>query len=207
MGAVSSTCADQRCGLGCPQSRASAEWDAQSQGAEQGGQGAPTSFVRRHPVLTEGRECSTPTFNDSRSPREPESEAPEVTPSTSTGAETGSDSVSATKTSLVGWPGRDGAHPPPISAADRELARSLLDQSQFADLPELPTGWIYARSKSTWRVYYYNTLSGQTTFSAPGGDDDLPFGWSVAKSRTTGQTYYWHAATERSQFERPAACG
>lgn len=74
------------------------------------------------------------------------------------------------------------------------------EQEQFADLPALPQGWIRVKSASTGRLYYFNMVTGKTTFTEP---TDLPPGWVQIKSRSTGQPYYWNAQLKKSQFERP----
>lgn len=74
------------------------------------------------------------------------------------------------------------------------------EQEQFAHLPALPQGWIRVKSASTGRLYYFNMVTGKTTFTEP---TDLPPGWVQIKSRSTGQPYYWNAQLKKSQFERP----
>jgi len=74
------------------------------------------------------------------------------------------------------------------------------DQDRFAHLPPLQQGWIRVISKSSGKIYYLNTVTGNTTFTEP---VDLPPGWEQVKSRTTGQTYYWNSELQKSQFERP----
>jgi len=76
------------------------------------------------------------------------------------------------------------------------------EQEQFSHLPTLPQGWIRVKSASTGRVYYFNMVTGKTTFTEP---TDLPTGWVQIKSRSTGQPYYWNAQLKKSQFERPVA--
>jgi len=75
-----------------------------------------------------------------------------------------------------------------------------VDQAQFADLPPLQQGWIRIKSKTTGRIYYLNTDSGKTTYTAP---MDLPPGWVQMKSRSTGKTYFWNEELQKSQFACP----
>lgn len=77
-----------------------------------------------------------------------------------------------------------------------------VDQAQFADLPQLREGWIRIKSKTTGRLYYLNTISGKTTFTAP---VDLPPGWVQMTSRSTGKTYFWNEELQKSQFVHPGA--
>jgi YHS domain-containing protein len=94
-------------------------------------------------------------------------------------------------------PGRSPGSPGKGGKTALEWAK---EQDQFAHLPPLPQGWIRVKSQSTGRIYYFNMVTGKTTFTEP---SDLPPGWVQIKSRSTGQPYYWNAQLKKSQFERP----
>mmetsp|Transcript_37451 Transcript_37451/g.105757 ORF Transcript_37451/g.105757 Transcript_37451/m.105757 type:complete len:468 (-) Transcript_37451:58-1461(-) len=75
------------------------------------------------------------------------------------------------------------------------------DQSEFANEPKLPPGWIRIKSNSTGKVYYYNKKTQQSTFDIP--EQPLPEGWTKQVSKSTGKSYYFHAGRKQSQFTRP----
>lgn len=98
-------------------------------------------------------------------------------------------------------PGRsDGGSGKDGTMAGKTALEWASEQEQFAHLPALPQGWIRVKSASTGRLYYFNMVTGKTTFTEP---TDLPPGWVQIKSRSTGQPYYWNAQLKKSQFERP----
>lgn len=206
MGTVALTCNTKRCGVGCPEGE-NAEFDASL--AE--GVGAPTSFVRRHPALTkatkegEGAFERTPTFDESQSnwqeSLEDSAGLGPIAPPTYTEVGVPPPPPLSPKTSQ--GQSAAGVHSFPERSSAAEWAGK---QDQFADLPALPGNWIYVRSRSSGEIYFYNTVTGKTTFTRPtDAESDLPAGWTAVKSRTTSQTYYWHAATQKSQFKRPTA--
>lgn len=75
-------------------------------------------------------------------------------------------------------------------------------QEEFAHLSELPEGWIRVRSKSAGRIYFLNTVTGDTTFEE---NKVLPQGWKEIVSQRTGKPYYWNASLNLSQHQRPTA--
>jgi len=84
-----------------------------------------------------------------------------------------------------------------------------LDQTQFAHLPPLPSGWIRVKSKTSG-IYFCFVETGETTFEHPTGKTSaqgagLPPGWIEMVSRSSGQVYYWNEELQISQFEAPTA--
>jgi hypothetical protein len=91
----------------------------------------------------------------------------------------------------------------------------------------LPPGWVEKTSRSTGRVYYYNSSTGETTFvrpagmvgavqaaaalssvavSAGGAASTLPplrDGFVEKKSRSTGAAYYVNSKTGATTLKRP----
>ena len=90
----------------------------------------------------------------------------------------------------------------------------------------LPPGWEEKTSRSTGRVYYYNSATGETTFVRPAGvvgavqavaarsaavtaggaASTLPplrDGFVEKKSRSTGAAYYVNSKTGATTLKRP----
>merc|ERR1712096_105684 len=77
------------------------------------------------------------------------------------------------------------------------------DQSQFAGLPPLPSGWIRALSKGDQSLYYINVATGETQVDMP--DATLPDGWITKQSRSTGSVYYFNKLTGETEVTKPIA--
>lgn len=75
------------------------------------------------------------------------------------------------------------------------------DQSQFADFPPLPSGWIRARSNHDESIYFVNISSGETSTEMP--NDTSPDDWIVKQSRSSGTVYYYNKTNGKSQFTNP----
>merc|ERR1712217_1007678 len=75
----------------------------------------------------------------------------------------------------------------------------------FGHLSKLPTNWIRIRSKSSGKVYLYNSKTGESkegdSFDEP--PKGLPPNWQELRSKSTGQVYYYNSKTGQSQFDEP----
>jgi len=132
-------------------------------------------------------------------PAQPTAEQPPAEQSSAEGAAAPLDSPKEDPQKSPGRsPGRGSPRSP--GKGGKTALEWAKEQDQFAHLPPLPQGWIRVKSQSSGRIYYFNMVTGKTTFTEP---SDLPPGWVQIKSRSTGQPYYWNAQLKRSQFERP----
>lgn len=75
------------------------------------------------------------------------------------------------------------------------------EQREYANEPQLPTGWIRVKSRSSGQVYFFNKKTQEATFDFP--ELPLPSGWTKQTSKSTGKVYYFHAQRGTSTFDRP----
>mmetsp|Transcript_64443 Transcript_64443/g.119879 ORF Transcript_64443/g.119879 Transcript_64443/m.119879 type:complete len:438 (-) Transcript_64443:22-1335(-) len=88
---------------------------------------------------------------------------------------------------------------PPVGG--KSIAQWKKEQAQFANLPQLPPGWIRIRSRGSGEIYFYNVDTKETSRDMP--EFPLPEGWTREVSKSTGQTYYFHAGRRESTYKRP----
>jgi len=94
---------------------------------------------------------------------------------------------------------KDAGGEEPTSVKGWIKAQELL----FGHMPPLPEDWIRIRSKSSGKIYQYNTETGESKEGA-GGSKSLPPGWKQMTSKSTGQTYFYNTNTGESRFEEPS---
>eukprot|EP00977_Amphora_coffeiformis_P015023 scaffold4292_cov114-Amphora_coffeaeformis.AAC.2 len=118
----------------------------------------------------------------------------------------------------------DPTHPlEQVAAAMIQRSTTVTNDDMDDDLPD---GWKCAHDPNTNKRYYYQSTTGQTSWTKPtaansattttattSNDDDaaplasitlaLPDGWTTAIDPTTGKTYYYHAPTQITQWDPP----
>jgi outer membrane protein assembly factor BamB len=83
----------------------------------------------------------------------------------------------------------------------------------------LPPGWRAAMDKERGAVYYYNSETGETTWTRPTTaavvaqaavsqveELETAPGWEQVTDETTGEVYFYNAETQESSWDRPVAC-
>ena len=71
----------------------------------------------------------------------------------------------------------------------------------------LPLPWEERVSRSSGEVYYFNSETGESTYSRPGAAPadprGLPAPWEERVSRSSGEVYYFNPQTNESTYTRP----
>jgi hypothetical protein len=80
----------------------------------------------------------------------------------------------------------------------KSVSQWKTDQSEFANLPPLPLGWIRVRSRGSGSVYFWNTNT-----HTPSNTFPLPPGWKQCVSKSSGKIYYFHAGRRESSYDVP----
>ena len=73
----------------------------------------------------------------------------------------------------------------------------------------LPLPWEERVSRSSGEVYYFNSETGESTYSRPGAAPadprGLPAPWEERVSRSSGEVYYFNPQTDESTYDRPTS--
>jgi WW domain len=103
------------------------------------------------------------------------------------------------------------AHPSPLKQASEpataaypiahEAAETTFAPSTSAAASDLPDDWVEALDPTSDQVYYYNSVTHETSWEKPGVP--LPNDWVETTDPTSGQIYYYNAVTQETSWDRP----
>jgi len=102
------------------------------------------------------------------------------------------------KTSLPSVTSASSKDPHQASGGEKTIEEWKESQHLFKDLPKLPDGWLYIKSRSKGNVYYWDVRNQKPSYERP-----LPPGWTKEKSKTSGKVYYFNAKKRKSVYEFP----
>jgi len=96
---------------------------------------------------------------------------------------------------------------PAVEELEQDMVATLRP-SELADEDKLPEEWDEVYDESMGKPYYYNRLSGITTWARPrpkGDEPELPPGWQEEADPETGMTYYFNVSSGVTTWNRPVA--
>merc|ERR1712072_1351688 len=74
----------------------------------------------------------------------------------------------------------------------------------------LPAGWEQVIDPSSGTAYYFNSSTGETTWTPPASSKEsqsLPAGWEKSIDPSSGKTYYFKRSTGETSWTTPTESG
>lgn len=72
----------------------------------------------------------------------------------------------------------------------------------------LPPGWEAATDPATGKMYYYNKITSERSWTLPqmlsAKQENLPRGWSIANDSASGKLYYYNSQTKECRWDPPS---
>jgi len=94
---------------------------------------------------------------------------------------------------------------PPVDESTVPSTDEVVENSDtpVASSSDLPSDWVEALDPTSGQVYYYNSVTHETSWEYPGAP--LPDDWVETTDPSSGQVYYYNSVTQETSWERPSA--
>lgn len=89
------------------------------------------------------------------------------------------------------------AEPAPAPAAYSESAPVAVEASS--------DNWVETVDPTSGQIYYYNTITNETSWTKPSTEAALPENWVETLDPSSGRAYFYNSVTQETSWERPVA--